>query len=464
MGILSLTLKFKKNFIPFLFCIMNVNLTAHAETQKTNAKWDPTVLGFESPQGGLLGDMYGLRPALENAGFHYSLAYVNEIAYNAAGGYNHDKEASYIDQVSLTFTQDLERYTGIPDAAIEGNIVNRNHDSNLRRDRLQDSRALRTDESQESWGGQSITRLGWLTFSRSFDDRKLHWRIGMMNKLQDFDQAIGCDFQTLNLCGGKSANSGWWYNWNSYYWGTVLKYDLTSELTAKIGVMEQNPEMGSRRRAWSLSSDGSKGFLLPMELEWRPMLFGKLPGIYNIGTQFTNSPQADLSEGKSGYPGAIDADGYREYHRSWYFSTAFNQQITQKDDDPQRGMSLFSSLAFSDQRSNYIRYSASSGIRYRGLFDLRPEDWIGAGVSYIKISNHYKGNLNYLNELNNVSDYSNPLYNPIPDHSVTAEVFYRFKITPWFELQPDLQYWYHPGGIKETQAAWVIGLKTSLNF
>ncbi len=38
------------------------------------------------------------------------------------------------------------------------------------------------DPTQESWGGQSITRLGWLTFSRSFDDRKLHWRIGMMNK------------------------------------------------------------------------------------------------------------------------------------------------------------------------------------------------------------------------------------------------------------------------------------------
>lgn len=70
------------------------------------------------------------------------------------------------------------------------------------------------DLSQESWGGGSITRLGWLTFARSFDDRRLTWRIGMMNKVQTFDQIIPCDFQLLTQCGGKSANSLTSNNWN----------------------------------------------------------------------------------------------------------------------------------------------------------------------------------------------------------------------------------------------------------
>ncbi|VCX58003.1 Porin B [Klebsiella pneumoniae] len=95
------------------------------------------------------------------------------MAYNAGGGYNHDKHLAYIDQVALTFTQDLERWTGIPDARLEGNIVNRNHDDNLTTKRLQDPRVSFNDLSQESWGGGSITRLGWLTFARSFDDRRL---------------------------------------------------------------------------------------------------------------------------------------------------------------------------------------------------------------------------------------------------------------------------------------------------
>jgi len=39
-------------------------------------------------------------------------------------------------------------------------------------------------------------------------------------------------------------------------------------------------------------------------------------------------------------------------------------------------------------------------------------------------------NINYSNELNNIEDHSNLLYNLIPNHSITVEVFYRFKITP----------------------------------
>ncbi|TOM55158.1 hypothetical protein CGH73_28010, partial [Vibrio parahaemolyticus] len=72
---------------------------------------------------------------------------------------------------AFTFTQDLERWTGIPDARIEGNIVNRNHNDDLTLKRVQDPRTPNYDQTQESAGGGSITRLGWLTFARSFDER-----------------------------------------------------------------------------------------------------------------------------------------------------------------------------------------------------------------------------------------------------------------------------------------------------
>lgn len=43
----------------------------------------------------------------------------------------------------------------------------------------------------------------------------------MMNKVQTFDQIIPCDFQLLTQCGGKSANSLTWNNWNIHTWGTT---------------------------------------------------------------------------------------------------------------------------------------------------------------------------------------------------------------------------------------------------
>lgn len=286
----------------------------------------------------------------------------------------------------------------------------------------------------------------------------------MMNKVQDFDQIIPCDFQTLTLCGGKSANSLTWYNWNVHYWGTTLQYKLTDGLTFKTGVMEQNPQAPSRSHAWSGSTKGSKGMLLPMELELKTNAVNQLPGVYNIGVLFTNASQQDLYEGVSGGPGASDPNGYRSHDRTWFLYSGFNQQVTRHPDDANRGLSLFYSLGLADQRSNYMHYSTSTGIRYRGLFDARPDDWLGLGVSMVKLSNHYRDNQRYLNQVNNATGYNDPNYHPVPGHSVTAELYYRFNVTPWLQLQPGVQYWHHPAGVNETQDAWVTALKTVVTF
>ncbi|NDJ57110.1 carbohydrate porin [Enterobacteriaceae bacterium 4M9] len=425
--------------------------------------WDGTVLGFEAPQAGLLGDMLGIRPILSEHGFSYNLGWLTQTAYNAGGGYNSDGHAAYIDQFALTFNQDLERWTGIPDARIEGNIVNRNHNDNLTTKRLQDPRVSFNDLSQESWGGQSITRLGWLTFARSFDDRRLTWRVGLMNKVQTFDQIVPCDFQMLMLCGGKSANSLTWNNWNVHTWGTAFAWQATPEVTFKLGLMEQNPRASSRSQAWSWSTKGSRGVLVPAEVEVRTWV-NDLPGAYNLGVLFTNAPQQDMYSGRSQQAGVNDPHGYKTYDRTWFMYAGVNQQVTRHQDDAQRGLSVSLNTSVADQRSNYMHHVIAGSLRYRGLFDARPEDWIGLGVSYMDMSNHYARNQAAHNEVLGVGDYGNPLYSPLPGHSVNAELYYRFRPLSWLELQPGLQYWHRPAGIKETQDAWVLGLKTVLTF
>lgn len=445
------------------FTLLSSLILSSMNSYATSANWNGTVLGFEAPGVGLLDDMLGIRPILEEHGFNYNLSYLSELAYNAAGGYNHDGHIAYIDQFSLTFTQDLESYIGIPDAKIEGNIVNRNHDDNLTTKRIQDPRVNINDSSQESHGTGSTTRLGWLTFSRTFDDRRLQWRIGMMNKLQTFDQATPCDFQMLMLCGGKSPNSFFWSNWNIHTWGTTLAYKITPEVTFKTGILEQNPHATDRSHAWSWSTKGSKGILLPVELEWKSHI-NQLPGIYNVGVQFTNADQYDLYEGETQHEGLNDPKGYRKYNHTWFMWASANQQITRHDSNENRGMSLGWNIGVGDRRSNYLHLVSATSLRYRGLFDARPEDWIGFGVSYIDISNHYSRNQQAKNEEGNINDYSNALYSPVPGHSVNAELYYRFRPASWLDLQPGIQFWHRPGGLSETQDAWIGELKVSVTF
>ncbi|WP_082159054.1 carbohydrate porin [Chromobacterium sp. LK11] len=82
-----------------------------------------------------------------------------------------------------------------------------------------------------------------------------------------------------------------------------LQYRLTPELTLLTGLLEQNPQAPSRSHAWSVSTDGSLGILLPLEAEWRTRRFGQ-PGIYSLGLLYTNAKQTDLYLGQSGGPGA----------------------------------------------------------------------------------------------------------------------------------------------------------------
>lgn len=420
-------------------------------------EWNSTVLGFDTPPAPVLGDIFGIRPALSKNGFSFNFGYLNEIVWNGGGGYNHNSHVAYIDQFALTFNQDLERWTGIPDARLEGNIVNRNHDDNLTTKRVQDPRVNVNDLTQESWGGHAITRLGWLTFSRSFDDRRLTWRIGMMNKVQTFDQIIPCDFQILSQCGGKSANSLTWSNWNVHTWGTTLAYKVTPSVTVKGGVMEQNPAASSQGHAWSWSTSGSKGILLPVEIETRPLING-LPGAYNIGVVLTNASQTDLYRGKSGGAGATDSHGYKKYHRTGFMYAGLNQQLTQLKGDANRGLSASASMSLADQRSNYMHQVYAASLRYRGLFDARPADWMGVGLTWIDMSSHYA---RHQRDINALSSASAAL---MPGHSLNGEFYYRFRPVSWLELQPGIQYWHHPGGIRQTQDAWVTELKTVISF
>ncbi len=100
----------------------------------------------------------------------------------------------------------------------------------------------------------------------------------MMNKVQTFDQIIPCDFQLLTQCGGKSANSL-----------TRITGTFTPGTTRVQADADGHPERrgdGKTRRlprahAWSWSTKGSKGILLPMEIETRPLINGS-PGFITL--------------------------------------------------------------------------------------------------------------------------------------------------------------------------------------
>ena len=417
-----------------------------------------------SEQKSVLDNVSDWRQSMQDKGYKLDFGYVSQTAYLAKGGYTDDRATKYIDQFHFKFNFDLNKIAGIQDAEIDALIVNRNHDDNLTYSDLYDPQAPFVNSTQESHGRGSIWRLGLLSYRQAFFDQKLKIRAGLINKVWDFDNATPCDFQTLMLCGGKSANNGIWYNWNVGQWGVSAQYKFAPEWTVKTGLYDQNPRREDRNQAFSLFTSGSKGTVIPLELEYRPVFGnGKLPGIYQLGATYSNADYNDLYLASNNQPQALFPHLAPKVHSDQEFLYwNFTQQITQQGAASTDGMHLFFTGGIGD-RSKIVKYNYSAGIRYPGIFSQRPKDSFGIGVSYAKLNNDYINNARLTNQLGAGVAGFNPVL--IRDSAeVVGEVYYNFQVTPAISIQPGLQYWINPAGVSQTEDAYVVGLKLMANF
>ena len=129
-----------------------------------------------------------------------------------------------------------------------------------------------------------------------------------------------------------------------------------------------------------------------------------------------------------------------------------------------QGLAAFARLAGLPAAQNEVSFYADGGVTYKGLLPGRPNDTAGIAFAYLGISPAAAALDRQTRLLS-----GNPGF-PVRDHEIIIELTYQAEITPWWMLQPDLQYWIHPGGnvlndnASPRRNAKVVGLRTSLQF
>ncbi len=128
-------------------------------------------------------------------------------------------------------------------------------------------------------------------------------------------------------------------------------------------------------------------------------------------------------------------------------------------------MSVSLSGSLSDQRSNYIHSAVAASMRYRGLFDARPEDWIGFGLTWIDMSSHYARNQRYMNQISGATDYNDPAYQPVAGHSLNGELYYRFRpVSLGWSCSRACSTGTVRAASRRPEDAWVVEWKTVVTF
>lgn len=410
----------------------------------------------------MTGDWGGLRTELENKGYTLSAEYVGEMGANVKGGYNKDKTARYADQFAFGLDMDLQKILGWHDAEFKLAVTERSG-RNISNDRLGDPRVGTISSSQEVWGRGQTWRLTQMWYKQKFFDGALDIKLGRFGEGEDFN-SFPCDFQNLTLCGSQVGNYvNTWYNWPISQWAARVKYNITPELYAQVGIYMQDADNLDKHNGFTLATSGSQGNVVPVELVWSPMI-NQLPGEYRIG-YYRSTPDAnDLYEAQNGQPQAVVGGNFKKHDDKHGWWIVAQQQLTSVGGDTSRGLSIFGNLTVHDKATNFVDNYQQIGLVFKGPFDARPKDDIGVGVARIHVNDNARDNARLLNQLSGITDYDNPGYVPVQKTEYNSEIYYGVHVTDWLTVRPNLQFVKHPGGVDEVDNAIVAGIKIQSKF
>ncbi|ANF82380.1 porin [Acinetobacter sp. NCu2D-2] len=383
----------------------------------------------------MLGDWNGQRTALQQKGVDFSFGYTGEMAtvLDAKRSTSHGTE--YADQFALGAHLDLEKIAGWKDTEAQITVTERNG-----RNLSNTSDALNGHLSsvQEVWGRGQTWRLTDFWIKKKFLDQKLDVKVGRFGEGEDFN-SFDCDFQNLTLCGSQVGNAvgDQWYNWPVSQWAARVKYNVTPEVYAQVGAYEYNPENLNRGKGFNLSTDGSKGAILPAEVVWTPKLGAqKLPGEYRAGYYYSTA-DAKILDGVT----PLELQNETDHHQGGWIVA--KQQLTAHNGDASRGLTGFVNVTVHDAKTNEKQDTQNIGLVYKGAMDSRPKDEIAIGFGRINMNN---------DDIENRGE------------EFDAEIYYGIHATNWLTIRPNVQYVHNVGGKNIGENAWVGGIKFSTAF
>ena len=106
---------------------------------------------------------------------------------------------------------------------------------------------------------------------------------------------------------------------------------------------------------------------------------------------------------------------------------------------------------------NIVDFYAETGLNFRGLLPSRGRDVFGLGFTYTDLSDDARREVRDANRRNGTR-------NPLPDYEATLETTYEVNLTPWLQVQPDVQFIIHPGGTARNDDALILGVRTVITF
>ena len=374
-----------------------------------------------------------VKPTESTKAITFPFAYTGEALANAVGGYR--RGAIYEGLFSMGVQADLEKLAGWKGATFLVSGIYP-HGSSLTNEYVHDFNGVSNIDAHDS------VRLYETWIQQELWDGKLSIRIGQL--LADSEFFVS-ENGALFINGAFGAIPVVSLNFNAPVYplaapGVRVRWSLSDTVSIQAAVFSGNAgnEVTDNQHGTTWRFNG--GALALAEVAYTHNS-GKdetgLKGVYKLGAFYHSGDFDDFRAETGSHNG-----DYGAY-------VIADQQLWRKAGSKDQGLSGFLRVGAAPADRNTVPFYGDAGFNYNGLIPGRDKDVAGVGISYTSLKD---------------SDNQNSKTVFTSHHETILEVTYKVVVREWLYVQPDFQYIFTPDGDRNTEGAFVAGLRFNLTF
>ena len=174
--------------------------------------------------------------------------------------------------------------------------------------------------------------------------------------------------------------------------------------------------------------------------------------------QFDNTGLSLANPASNGMPLA--------HHGNYGVYATVDQMVWVDPTESDRNVNIFGRILWAPQANrNLITFSMNAGVTFHEPFLHRDDDTFAIGMGYAKVSSSAAN-------LDRETAFFTDSFVPVRGGETYLEVSYQYQVAPWWQVQPDIQYVFNPGGgvanpnDPNTRVGneLVLGLRTNILF
>lgn len=426
----------------------------------------------------LLGNMWGLRPFLSRYGISIGMQETSEVLGNLTGG--RSQGFAYDGLTTALLQLDTQRAFGWYGGTFNVSGL-QYHGRDLSADKLE------TLETASGIEADRATRLWELWYDQKFlEEDRLDVKLGQQSLDQEFMVSqnallfVNTMFGWPMLPSADLPGGGPAYPLSAP--GIRFRARPIDPITVLAGVFSGSPSPNNnipdpqQANPSGTSFPLNGGALAIGELQYSYPALGSmiyagesqpLARVYKLGIWYDTEHFADQRFDNTGLSLANPAStGVPQAHRGDYGIYAVaDQEIWQDADEADRTMNIFArAMGTPEVNRNLVDASLNLGFVFHEPFLHRDDDTFGIGLGYAHVSSR-------VSALDSDTAAFTGSFVPARTSETFLETTYSYAVTPWLQMQPDLQYVFNPGGGLANAAGTgkigdeaVVGLRTNILF